>query len=192
MIARRSIIKGLVALVAAPAIIKVADLMPVNAALQPGNSLLTIDQITREAVQLFKNSNEFLRKLPEQYRPGEGNATLDVLYGNMGLRVGDVMTLLDGPSGNRQFVVTATEQDHLHVEYIADKDFYAHGEQWSEERDMQRYREHYEGSSLRYNKQRRSIDVLPQIPAPLALAAAAVVVAPVLLEKPVTRRFWAK
>lgn len=35
MIARRSLIKGLVALVAAPAIMKVASLMPVNAALQP-------------------------------------------------------------------------------------------------------------------------------------------------------------
>lgn len=38
----------------------------------------------------------------------------------------------------------------------------------------------------------RSIDVVPQIPDSLTLAAAAVAIAPVVLAKPVTRRFWAK
>ena len=31
------------------------------------NSLLTINMITREAIELFKNSNEFLKNIDQQY-----------------------------------------------------------------------------------------------------------------------------
>ncbi len=67
MIARRSILTGLVALVAAPAIVKVSSLMPVNAALQPRFDYMSLNEITREAVRLFKDSNVFLKELDAQY-----------------------------------------------------------------------------------------------------------------------------
>lgn len=132
-IERRSILKGLVALIAAPAIIKVGSIMPINSGLVPGNSYLAICDITREAVRLFHNSNEFIKELDEQYK---------------------------------------------------DDRAYYEGMQWSQAE--------MNAMSLRYNRERRSIDRVPQIVGPLALAAVVVAVAPAILEKPVTRRFWSK
>lgn len=178
MIERRSIFKCLVGLVAAPAIIKVSSLMPVNAALQPGVSMLA------------------------SYEPGEAAAALDVLYGS--LRLADTITWEAMARGQelRQFVVTdgslsvreVTEEAHdmsgaainarYQAQFAADRAYFE-GMQWSQA-EMQRV-------SLRYNKERWSIDrVLPQVVGPLALAVAAVAVAPAVLERPVTRRFWSK
>ena len=93
-LSRRGLLGGLVALVAAPAIVRVESLMvlPAPAVLRPTvgevlrirlpadfivqetavdfavkNTLMTIDQITREAVALFRNSNAFIRNLDMQY-----------------------------------------------------------------------------------------------------------------------------
>lgn len=75
---RRGFLTGLVATLATPAVVRAASLMPVAAprlisvgdicTLQSGGrNLLTIDMITREAVRLFRNSNEFLRNIDSQY-----------------------------------------------------------------------------------------------------------------------------
>jgi hypothetical protein len=86
---RRGFLGGLLAVVSAPAIVRVENLMPINASwiipdpvilshagkqvvLAPAawiekNSLLTIEQITREAVRLFTNSNAFIKSIDEQY-----------------------------------------------------------------------------------------------------------------------------
>lgn len=94
-ISRRGLLGGLVALVAAPAIVRVENLMvlPAPAKLilpevpeitllggdglqlgdvitfsggQSANNLWRISEITREAVRLFKNSNAFLRNMHNQ------------------------------------------------------------------------------------------------------------------------------
>lgn len=71
---RRSLITGLISLVAAPAIVRVSSLMPVSAAaLKPefeiywGNTSPTLAMITREAVELFVNSNAFLQNINDQW-----------------------------------------------------------------------------------------------------------------------------
>lgn len=77
---RRGFLQGLGLIIAAPAIIRIDRLMRVvsvdMAALEAEimadplfrrNSLLTINDITREAIRLFKNSNEFIRKIDSQY-----------------------------------------------------------------------------------------------------------------------------
>lgn len=75
-ISRRGLLTGLVALVAAPAIVRVESLMALPTrgwmegavASQPlGNSLLTINMITQEAVSQFINSNAFIKSMNEQY-----------------------------------------------------------------------------------------------------------------------------
>src|SRR5260221_13928011 len=59
----------------APAIVRAASLMPVKTILweppvfqQPSNHLLTIQEITREAVQRFKQTNAFIEVMRAQYR----------------------------------------------------------------------------------------------------------------------------
>lgn len=77
---RRGFLLGLGAsALAAPAVVKAASLMPVKAppliapprrlypGYGPGNNLLTIDQITREAIRLWLNSNEFIRHMNFEY-----------------------------------------------------------------------------------------------------------------------------
>lgn len=66
---RRKFLIGLASLIAAPAIVHVESLMPVSnriinpVILEPNlNSLLSIREITIEAIKLFKNSNIFLEK----------------------------------------------------------------------------------------------------------------------------------
>ena len=65
MIARRGFLGALVGLVAAPAIIRVADLMPVKPSLMMPrpNLYLTLDEITRGTARLFVRSNTFLQSL---------------------------------------------------------------------------------------------------------------------------------
>ena len=64
---RRGFIGGLLAAVAAPAIIRTPGLlMPLRR--QPlRRDLLSINDITREAVQLFRYSNAFLQQIDSQY-----------------------------------------------------------------------------------------------------------------------------
>jgi hypothetical protein len=73
---RRGFLAGLGALFAAPAIVRIESLMPVRAlilpTLLPGsyfprNDYLTLQQITREAVRTWKNSNAFIASLDQQY-----------------------------------------------------------------------------------------------------------------------------
>lgn len=180
MIARRSIITGLVALVAAPAIVKVSSLMPVNAALQPNNSL---SEWAQGAGRLFLDSNDWMQDtnahhMVEMNKDGEltmrhvsdyefykgEQHSVDVLYGSTGqnLSSDDVKSLMERQYDTVFAADGAKIDDRLRIrlpnDYIVGK-------------------------------------VTPPVPValgPLALAAAAVAVAPVLLEKPVTRRFWSK
>lgn len=177
MIERRSILKCLVGLVAAPAIIKVSSLMPVNAALQP-NSMLTIDQITREAVRLFVNSNKFLREMDEQYREDYAFVAGEQWDG---AKIGDTLRIRL-PS---DFVVSDRPElsgVEINARYQAQHDrAYFEGEQFM-------LATLNKDGSLWQARENR----VPQISAPLALAAAAVAVAPKVLATPVTRRFWSK
>lgn len=66
---RRGLLQGLGMLLAAPAIVRAASLMPVRAfTVAPvgqmlNGGVLTMNEITREAVKLWKNSNLFLQQL---------------------------------------------------------------------------------------------------------------------------------
>lgn len=80
---RRSFLAGLFC---APAIVRASSLMSIvpweeeTVVLHSRNSLLTINMITREAVRLFKNSNQFLANVnyqesfPQPYLPGFGSS----------------------------------------------------------------------------------------------------------------------
>lgn len=81
-LSRRSFLSGLAA-IAAPAVITTPGLLmplrgivPVPALLPsswtnpgcvPPNTLLTINMITREAVQLFRNNNSFIQEIERQF-----------------------------------------------------------------------------------------------------------------------------
>lgn len=69
---RRSFLSGAVATLFAPAIVKFENLMPTKLfMLEPviirSNSLLTLEMIAREAVELWANSNIFMRSLRNDY-----------------------------------------------------------------------------------------------------------------------------
>lgn len=88
-LSRRGFIGGLLAVVSAPAIVRVESLMPVraeiirptieiissNVALEIGDVIstvsadgyLTVQSISREAVKLLANSNVFIKAIDEQY-----------------------------------------------------------------------------------------------------------------------------
>jgi hypothetical protein len=78
MSGRRGFLLGLGAALAAPAIVRAESLMrvaqisaglvrqPIVASIRP-NSLLSVTQITREAVRLFLNSNVLLKAVDRQY-----------------------------------------------------------------------------------------------------------------------------
>ncbi len=72
MLSRRGILGGLIC---APAIVRASSLMPIKAFFEaapiiaPSNTLLTINQITREAIRLFANSNAFIQKCNAEYDP---------------------------------------------------------------------------------------------------------------------------
>jgi hypothetical protein len=54
MIARRSFLTGLGSLIAAPAVVKISSIMPIK---RP--RLLSLHEITREAIMLFNKNNMF-------------------------------------------------------------------------------------------------------------------------------------
>lgn len=59
---RRGFLGGLISALAAPAIVRIDSIMPVRQIiLTPKDSLLTIREITIQAIRLFKNSNAFHR-----------------------------------------------------------------------------------------------------------------------------------
>jgi hypothetical protein len=81
---RRKFLLGLTSIFAAPAIVRVASLMPLSALppdevldaipmrvlreeFIPKHSLLTIQMITREALRFWKNSNAFMYEIDMQY-----------------------------------------------------------------------------------------------------------------------------
>ncbi len=68
---RRGFLLGLGSLIVAPAIVRAGSLMPVKV-YRPGiiigsNSFLLIKQITRDAVRLFCNSNEFIERIDPNF-----------------------------------------------------------------------------------------------------------------------------
>lgn len=81
---RRGFLTGLVSVLAAPAIVRVASIMPVStpasgiggvhALIYGGgrgggkSNLLMIRQITFEAIRMFQNSNAFLTQIDQEYR----------------------------------------------------------------------------------------------------------------------------
>lgn len=70
LLGRRGLFRGVGSLLAAPAIVRIATIMPVR--LPPDvyahtSELLTLDQINREAFRLWKNSNAFVRELDNKY-----------------------------------------------------------------------------------------------------------------------------
>lgn len=68
---RRGLLRGLGGLICAPAIVRVTSLMPIREFLLPEPllypSALTIDMITREAIELWRNSNLFIQRAELQY-----------------------------------------------------------------------------------------------------------------------------
>lgn len=93
-LSRRGFLGGLLAVVSAPAIVRVESLMVLPASMQiilpepiiwtGGNNLLTIQQITREAVRLFMNSNAFIKSIDKQY---------DEEFAAAGARIGDTLRI---------------------------------------------------------------------------------------------------
>ncbi len=85
-----------------------------------GNSILTLDVITREAVELFKNTNNFLMSIPTQY---------DDTFGVEGAKQGDSLRIrlpndyivTDGPglsvqdTAEQKVVLTVAYQRHIDV-----------------------------------------------------------------------------
>ncbi len=162
-IGRRGFIAGLGALFAAPAIVQVSSLMPVRGVPLYGgrNNLLTIDMITREAVQMFKDSNAFFQNIERYDAVSEHIETrLDVLYGSMKIRPewGEMTVRLPN-----DYVVTGVEtQNSFRV--LNDAPLLARGEI------------------------QRSLGLVPELPASAALALG---VAAVVEKNPVvSRRFW--
>lgn len=90
-LSRRGFLGGLLAVVSAPAIVRVESLMPMRAEIihptieilgnfglevgdivsmtsaNGGNTYLTVQSITREAVRLWTNSNAFIKSIDDQY-----------------------------------------------------------------------------------------------------------------------------
>lgn len=101
MLQRRAILTGLAALITAPAIVKVSSLMPVKASLQPEpvlalqqrlwfqeyqakHTMLSLQEITRESIKLFCNSNAFLKQIDRQY---------EAEFAPSGLKVGEMLRI---------------------------------------------------------------------------------------------------
>ena len=173
---RRGFIAGALALVAAPAIIKVSSLMPVNTRLVPGDDLGALRLINE-----FRVENEAISRL-------------DVLFGSMqrpewNFAVGHAVNRLTAQNEITREAVRLFQNSNEFIKKIDaeyERDYAFMKGQWA------------------YNKERRSLDrVDPQrmysrpnadVEFPpidkLALAVAAPVVVAKALEQPVTRRFW--
>jgi hypothetical protein len=88
----------------------------------PGNTLLTIDMITREAVRLFKNSNLFVMNMDTQY---DGSFAVDgAKIGNsLRIRLPNDYVVTDGPAmqlqaTNEQFTtLTVSNQKNVAVPF---------------------------------------------------------------------------
>lgn len=172
MIERRSILTGLVALVAAPAIIKVGSIMPINSGLVPrklGWRLVGEDGYLRHFYVGARGGGESsaMRGITE-YKLGD-EVRLDVLYGSTDKSVSseDVRLLMERQVEHAERLVRI----RLPNDYVV-----SDGPSLS----IQNVTEHW----LTFR------DPQPEfkIPTPLALAAAAVAVAPAILEKPVNAK----
>lgn len=64
MIDRRGFLNGIITTIAAPAIVRIDNIMPVR---RVSISLITIDMVTREMVYLFKNTNYFLQYINDEF-----------------------------------------------------------------------------------------------------------------------------
>lgn len=189
--ARRSFITGLVALVAAPTIVRAGSLMPVKATLQP-NSLLEINRITSEAVRLFQSSNAFLEGLPEYEHEADAFA-LDVLYGHYPFIEGERWS-------SEQCRAMMERQVEINETWAADDAKIGTTIRIRLPNDytvemgpaLLLQEPFYKEVQFIKAKNGHEWEQLLQIPDSLALAAAAVAIAPVVLAKPVTRRFWGK
>jgi hypothetical protein len=68
MLSRRSFFRGLGAILAAPPVAKIASLIPPLATARVRSlNYLTASKVTREAVMMFAQSNEFLQSMNAQY-----------------------------------------------------------------------------------------------------------------------------
>lgn len=139
-----------------------------------GNSQMSVDQITREAVRLFKNSNSFIQGLDAQYAldykfmDGE---QWPAEFARDGAKIGDTL-MIRLPS---DYIMS--DGPGLSVQDVT--------ERWLE----------YDKPTRTIVQRQRAINSVPSIPTPLAVAALAVAAAPLVeqaLQKPVTRRFWSK
>jgi hypothetical protein len=68
MLSRRSFFRGLGAILAAPPVAKIASLIPpLETARVRSLNYLTFNQLTRDAIRMFGQSNEMLRSMNAQY-----------------------------------------------------------------------------------------------------------------------------
>lgn len=169
MIERRSLLIGLGALFAAPAIVKASSLMkiaPTSVIRLPRNKYLILNplhQITREAVELWTNSDAFIKEIDAQYDK-EFAEDYAFLNGEQWIEADGTGSL---PKGTRAKIGDTLRIRLPSLAYV----------------------------TINPDTQLISLWDRPpvsQIPDQLALAAVAVAAVPVLLEKPVTRRFWNK
>lgn len=165
---RRSFITGLVALVAAPAIVRAGSLMPVNSSLVP---MTLTSRMVYDGVSM--------RKIVE-YAPGQAYVPLDVAYGSTGQWSSEECRVMMERQIPYELIFEADDAEtgrtlriRLPNDFVVSDGPGARLEQ-----------------SYRYIKTRRTLESVLVIPDSLALAAAAVAIAPVVLAKPVTRRFW--
>lgn len=177
---RRSFITGLVALVAAPAVVKAASLMKVapTEVIRP-ETYQALDQITRHAVQMFRNNNAFRRAIYEQYRKDWEFVNGQQWDGVQGAKIGSQLrirlpadyTVTDGPA-----LLMGRGYDSVWVDEIATSPV-----------------EHRSGlvpSLLKRQAEINQAHVVDPALSAVALAMAAPVVIAKVLEQPVTRRFW--
>lgn len=85
MISRRSLFRGLGAILAAPAVAKVASLIPpVEAVRMRSLDYLKAQHITRDAIRLWSQSNSFLYIVNNQF---------DEEFGKSGAKVGSTLRI---------------------------------------------------------------------------------------------------
>lgn len=174
--------------------------------------LLTVDMITKEAVRLFQNSNEFLKEMNKQYAGDkaffEGQQWGKQLRVRLpaDFKVVDTVNLVNSDHANDDWS-DANRKNHEYLPYRAEKWHYdpdtdkierhvlAHGDIMESAHDAVRdMRTGQVPNLLKYNKERRTIDhVAPEVSALAVAGVAAVGVAKVIEENPVvSRRFWSK
>lgn len=201
---RRSLITGLAALVAAPAIVKVASLMPVNAKLQPTHWRLVEFDGLKEYRCSWADQNGVRMRAVEDYKFFKDDQwePVGVAYGstNSKLSPEDVRLLMekqveyndafgaDGAKIGDQLRIRmpgdflALDGPSMNIQHTADAFTYA-TLQLGERYDI----------AATLLAQQHAINAERETVGKLALAAAAAVaVVPQVLATPVTRRFWAK